>query len=76
MVIRPFIADQPWNAARLAFRGAAIVIDDVAEAGTAARQIAEDPAYSEVAKSIGAELASLNSPDTVLQRLLARAATS
>lgn len=76
MVVRPFIADQPWNAARLALRGAAIVIDDVAEAGTAARHVTEDPAYSQVAKSIAAELASLNSPGTVLQRLLARAATS
>jgi UDP:flavonoid glycosyltransferase YjiC (YdhE family) len=71
MVIRPFIADQPWNAARLAYRGAAIVIDDVAEAGTAARRIAENPAYSEVAKIVAAELASLNSPDTVLRRLIA-----
>jgi UDP:flavonoid glycosyltransferase YjiC (YdhE family) len=70
MVIRPFFADQPWNAARLAYRGAAIVIDDVAEAGTAARRIAENPAYGEVAKSVAAELASLNSPETVLRRLI------
>jgi UDP:flavonoid glycosyltransferase YjiC (YdhE family) len=71
MVIRPFMADQPWNAARLAYRGAAIVIDDVAEAGTAARRIVENPAYREVAKSVAAELASLNSPETVLRRLIA-----
>lgn len=74
MVIRPFFGDQPWNAARLAYRGAAIVIDDVAEAGIAARRIAENPAYSEVAKSLAAELASLNSPDTVLRRLIVGAA--
>ena len=70
MVIRPFIADQPWNAARLAYRGAAIIIEDVAEAGTAARRIAENPAYREAAKSVAADLASLNSPDTVLRRLI------
>jgi UDP:flavonoid glycosyltransferase YjiC (YdhE family) len=69
MVIRPFFADHPWNAARLAYRGAAIVIGDVAEAGTAARRIAENPAYREVAERVAAELASLNSPDTVLRRL-------
>jgi UDP:flavonoid glycosyltransferase YjiC (YdhE family) len=74
MVIHPFLSDQPWNAARLAHRGAAIVIDDVAEAGAAARRIAEDPAYGEAAKSVAAELTSLDSPDTVLRRLIARAA--
>jgi UDP:flavonoid glycosyltransferase YjiC (YdhE family) len=70
LVIRPFIADQSWNAARLAYRGAAIVIDDLSEAGTAARTIAEDPAYREVAKNLAADLASLNSPDAVLRRLI------
>jgi UDP:flavonoid glycosyltransferase YjiC (YdhE family) len=76
MVIRPFFADQPRNAARLALTGAAIVIDDVAEAGAAARRIAENPAYGEAAKSMAAELASLNSPKTVLHRLTIRAAES
>jgi UDP:flavonoid glycosyltransferase YjiC (YdhE family) len=76
MVIRPFVADQPRNAARLAFRGAAIVIDDVAEAGTAARLIADNRAYREVAQGMAAELACLNSPDTVLHRLIVRAAMS
>jgi UDP:flavonoid glycosyltransferase YjiC (YdhE family) len=70
MVIHPFFADQPWNAARLAYVGAAIVIDDVAEAGTAARRITEYPAYREAAKSVATELASLNSADTVLRRLM------
>jgi UDP:flavonoid glycosyltransferase YjiC (YdhE family) len=70
MVVRPFHSDQPWNAARLAAIGAAVVIDDVAEAGPAARRIAEDPAYREAASSVAAQLASLNSPDTVLRRLI------
>jgi UDP:flavonoid glycosyltransferase YjiC (YdhE family) len=75
MVIRPYIADHPWNAARLAYRGAAIAIDDVAEAGTAARRITENPAYKEAAESLGAELASLNSPDTVLRQLTSASAS-
>jgi UDP:flavonoid glycosyltransferase YjiC (YdhE family) len=70
MVIRPFVADQPWNAARLADIGAGIVIDDLAEAGTAARRIAENPAYREAARSVAALLAALSSPDTVLRRLI------
>jgi UDP:flavonoid glycosyltransferase YjiC (YdhE family) len=72
MVIRPFVADQPWNAARIADIGAGIVIDDVAEAGRAARRIHEDPAYREAATSVAAELASMNSPDAVLRRLMSR----
>jgi UDP:flavonoid glycosyltransferase YjiC (YdhE family) len=76
MVIRPFCADQPWNAARLARSGAAIVIDDVAEAGAAARRITENPAYSEAAESVAAELESLNSPGTVLRRLIDPASIS
>ena len=70
MVVRPFIADQPWNAARLAEIGAGIVIDDVTEAGAAARRIAEDPAYREAAKGVAAQLASVNTPDTVLRQLM------
>ena len=70
MVIHPFIADQPWNAARLADIGAGIVIDDVAEAGTSARRIAENPAYGEAARRVAAQLAALSSPDTVLRRLI------
>ncbi|MCS7475798.1 glycosyltransferase [Umezawaea endophytica] len=70
MVVRPFVADQPWNAARLADLGAGIVIDDPAEAGDAARRIAENPKYREAARGAAAELESMNSAETVLQHLL------
>jgi UDP:flavonoid glycosyltransferase YjiC (YdhE family) len=72
MVIRPFVADQPWNAARIADVGAGIVIDDVAEAGGAARRVNENPAYREAARSMTAELASMNSPDAALRQLISR----
>jgi hypothetical protein len=39
-----------------------------------ARRIAENPAYREAAESLAAELASLNSPDTVIRRLIVSAA--
>jgi len=70
MVVRPFIADQPWNAARLADMGAGIVIDDVTEAGAAARRIIENPKYQEAANGVATELASMNSPDSVLRQLI------
>ena len=70
MVVRPFVADQPWNAARLADLGAGIVIDDPAEAGDAARRIAENPKYREAARSAAAEMTSMNSPAAALREVL------
>ncbi|HWO66160.1 MAG TPA: glycosyltransferase [Umezawaea sp.] len=70
MVVRPFIADQPWNAARLADLGAGIVIEDPAEAGDAARRIVEDPKYREAARGAAAEMNAMNSPEEVLRQLL------
>jgi UDP:flavonoid glycosyltransferase YjiC (YdhE family) len=70
MVVRPFIADQPWNAARLADLGAGIVVDDPAEAGDAARQLADNPKYREAARRAAVELGSMNSPEAALRELL------
>ncbi|MFD2416698.1 glycosyltransferase [Amycolatopsis pigmentata] len=72
MVIRPFHADQPWNAARAAGAGAAIVVEDATEAGTAAGDLVKDPKYRESAAAVATELASLNSPDEVLRQLISR----
>lgn len=70
MVVRPFFADQPWNAARLADMGAGIVIDDFTEAGAAARQIVENSKYREAAQGAAAELAAMNPPESVLRELM------
>jgi UDP:flavonoid glycosyltransferase YjiC (YdhE family) len=72
MVIRPFHADQPWNAARAAGAGAAVVIEDATGAGTAAADVVKNPEYRESAAAIAAGLASLNSPDEVLRQLISR----
>ncbi|HEX6345162.1 glycosyltransferase [Umezawaea sp.] len=71
LVVRPFIADQPWNAARVADLGAGVVVDDPADAGAAARRVADDPAYREAAGRAAAGLASTNSPEEALRGLLA-----
>ncbi|WP_170156166.1 glycosyltransferase [Umezawaea tangerina] len=73
MVVRPFLADQPWNATRLADLGAGITVDDPAEAGDAARRLVDDPKYREAARAAAAELASMSSPEAALRQLLTRA---
>ncbi|MET1071165.1 MAG: glycosyltransferase [Umezawaea sp.] len=70
MVVRPFVADQPWNAARVADLGAGVVIDDPAEASTAARLVADNPKYREAAQAAAADLESMNSPEAALRALL------
>jgi UDP:flavonoid glycosyltransferase YjiC (YdhE family) len=70
MVIRPFVADQPWNATRISEMGAGIAIDDVTEAGAAALRIAENPKYREAAREASTGLALMNSPASALHQLI------
>jgi UDP:flavonoid glycosyltransferase YjiC (YdhE family) len=49
MVVRPFHADQPWNAERLARAGVARSIDGYEEAGPAALEVASGPSYLDAA---------------------------
>jgi UDP:flavonoid glycosyltransferase YjiC (YdhE family) len=46
LVLRPVLADQPWNARRVASAGAGLVIEDPAEAGAAVRTVLTEPRYS------------------------------
>jgi UDP:flavonoid glycosyltransferase YjiC (YdhE family) len=71
-VIRPFIADQPWNARRAADLGIAVQIEDPTSAGVAARQVIDDPSYSRKAEAIARELVNLDDADQVLKIVLAR----
>ncbi|MFF3984547.1 glycosyltransferase [Streptomyces sp. NPDC001797] len=73
-VIRPFIADQPWNARRAADRGVALEIEDPSSAGTAVRRVIDDPSYSRKAEAIAREMTNLDDADQVLKNLLARSA--
>jgi UDP:flavonoid glycosyltransferase YjiC (YdhE family) len=71
-VIRPFIADQPWNARRAADRGVAVEIEDPASAGAAVRQVIDDPSYSQRAEAIAKELVDVDDADQVLKVILDR----
>jgi UDP:flavonoid glycosyltransferase YjiC (YdhE family) len=72
LVIRPFLADQPWNAQRAADRGVAAVIEDAEDAGDAVRKVIDDVSYTRAAQAIAEQLAALDDAGQVLQRLTAR----
>jgi UDP:flavonoid glycosyltransferase YjiC (YdhE family) len=72
-VIRPVLADQPWNAQRVAAAGAGIAVEEFAEVGPAVRTVLTDPAYRTAAEAAADSIRSMPSPDAVLHDLLARA---
>ncbi|MCS7477092.1 glycosyltransferase [Umezawaea endophytica] len=69
LVLRPFLADHPWNAARVAAQGAAIVIDDPADAGEAARRIMNSDSHRTAAASAAKAISTMNSPEHVIEQL-------
>jgi len=71
LVIRPFLADQPWNAARLSAAGVAIAIDDTADAGQAALRVLKDPSYRTAAAEVAAAITATDDADAVVGRLTA-----
>lgn len=75
-VLRPVLADQPWNAQRVAAAGAGVTIEDPAEAGPAVRAVLVDPAYRAAAQAAAAAIASMPSPAAILDELLIRAGLS
>jgi UDP:flavonoid glycosyltransferase YjiC (YdhE family) len=75
-VLRPVLADQPWNAKRVVAAGAGISIEDPAEAGPAVRAVLTDPAYRTAAQTAAASIGSMPSPDGILDELLVRAGLS
>ncbi|MTD58275.1 glycosyltransferase [Amycolatopsis pithecellobii] len=72
LVIRPFLADQPWNAERMARLGLAVAIEDPATAGEAVRKALDDENYRRTAMAVATELARLPDADQVLRQLLGR----
>ncbi len=69
-------ADQHMNAEALARSGAGLVLDgvDVTASGvaTAARRLLDEPAFSDAAAAVAAEMAAMPEADAVLNRLLHR----
>jgi UDP:flavonoid glycosyltransferase YjiC (YdhE family) len=76
MVLRPVMADQPWNAERVAAAGAGLVIDDAAEAGPAVRTVLTEPKYRAAAQAAAAAIRSTQSPADALAELLVKAGLS
>jgi len=73
LVLRPMIADQPWNAQRVASAGAGLVIDTSGEAGAAVRTVLTEPKYREAAQAAAAAIRSMPAPEVALRDLLVMA---
>jgi UDP:flavonoid glycosyltransferase YjiC (YdhE family) len=72
-VLRPVLADQPWNAQRVVAAGAGIFIQDPAEAGPAVRSVLSNAAYRAAAQAAATSIGSMPSPAAALDELLIRA---
>jgi UDP:flavonoid glycosyltransferase YjiC (YdhE family) len=73
LVLRPMIADQHWNAQRVASAGAGLVIDSPGEAGAAVRTVLTEPKYREAAQAAAAAIRSMPAPEVALADLLVKA---
>ena len=71
VVICPFIADQRWNGEHAAAAGLAVVVDDPADVGPAARRVLDDPGYRRAAQRVSASIATMPGPGEALEHLLA-----
>lgn len=69
LVIRPFLADQPWNAKRLQDREVAVVVDGQQDAAVAIRRVLTDPRYRANAQALQRTIAELPSAAEVLERV-------
>ena len=76
MVLRPVLADQPWNAQWVASAGAGLVTDDPAEAGPAVRAVLTEPRYRAAAQAAAAAIRSMPAPEAALASLLVKAGLS
>jgi UDP:flavonoid glycosyltransferase YjiC (YdhE family) len=73
LVLRPVLADQPWNAQRVAGAGAGLVIDDPAEAGPAVEKVLTEPQYRAAVRTAAAAIRSMPAPAAALADLLVKA---
>ncbi len=71
-VILPMGLDQPWNAARAAAAGAAIVVDGPGEVATALSRLLAEPSYRAAAMTVRADIEAMDSPEAVLATLIDR----
>ncbi|MET9535364.1 glycosyltransferase [Streptomyces sp. NPDC006649] len=69
MVVRPFHADQPWNATRLTRAGLAKAVDAFEDTGPAALDIVSQPSFRRSAGQTAVEIAGMASPAEILLTL-------
>jgi hypothetical protein len=72
LVIRPLLADQPWNARRLQERGVAVTVDEVPDAESAVRSVLADDRYRTSARDLQSAIRALPTPTDVLAQLRSR----
>jgi UDP:flavonoid glycosyltransferase YjiC (YdhE family) len=71
LVIKPFIADQPWNAERATELGAAVTIHEDSLAGKAVTEVLSPPRRAR-ARYAAEQIALLGSPEDALAEILQR----
>lgn len=72
MVILPKGLDKPLNAERVAAVGAAVVIEDPSEAGTAVARVLNTPSFAESASEMAGRIVAMTPADEVLALLVNR----
>lgn len=74
LVVLPFIADQPINAAQVVAAGAGVVVETPAAVGAAVQEVLANPSYRAAAQRLEGEIAQMNTPAQVLDILAGRMA--
>lgn len=65
LVVRPFLADQPWNATRMVAHGVAVAVQDPRDAGSAVRAVLTEPPFRTAARRVAAAVAATSDANHV-----------
>lgn len=72
LVLLPVLWDQPFNAARAAATGAAVVISSPQDAGAAVAEVLGDPRFRAAAAGVAAQIAAMDPPERAVDLLADR----
>lgn len=72
-VLRPVLADQPWNAERITGLGLGVQIENADEVQDAVRQVLDVPSYRTAAAAVAHSISLMDPPDVVLATVRKRA---
>jgi UDP:flavonoid glycosyltransferase YjiC (YdhE family) len=70
LVVRPVLADQPWNAERLSRHGVAVTVDEQTSVADAVRRVLSTPSYTTRAREVADAIHTTPDAADVLQTLL------